>query len=211
MSEYHKINTIYNRDQKGHIIETEFSDPLFDYLFQNQWVWTEKVDGTNIRIIWDGEQVTFGGRTDNAQIPATLIKKLQDLFLTPAMTEKLKSKLPDGAILYGEGYGSRIQKGGGNYNPNGVDFVLFDIQIGGWYLTRSNVGDIADALGIDIVPVVGIGTLEKAIEFVRNGFISQWGDFFAEGIVARPLVEMKNRKGNRVIVKIKHRDFHVTK
>lgn len=26
----------------------------FDYLKDNTWIFTEKVDGTNIRIMWDG-------------------------------------------------------------------------------------------------------------------------------------------------------------
>jgi len=47
----------------------------------------------------------------------------------------------------------------------------------------------------------------EAIEMVRNGFNSQWGNFMAEGIVARPKVELKTRKGERLITKIKHRDF----
>ena len=41
----------------------------------------------------------------------------------------------------------------------------------------------------------------------RKGFSSQWGDFIAEGIVARPKVEMKTRRGDRIITKIKYRDF----
>jgi hypothetical protein len=43
--------------------------------------------------------------------------------------------------------------------------------------------------------------------FVQNGFTSQWGDFAAEGIVARPKIELKTRGGKRIITKIKHKDF----
>ena len=35
-----------------------------------------------------------------------------------------------------------------------------------------------------------------------------WGDFIAEGIVARPKVTLFTRKGERLITKIKHRDFN---
>lgn len=41
----------------------------------------------------------------------------------------------------------------------------------------------------------------------RLGFKSTWGDFQAEGIVARPSVELKNRAGERIITKIKCKDF----
>jgi len=42
----------------------------------------------------------------------------------------------------------------------------------------------------------------------RAGLVSKWGDFEAEGIVARPAVELKTRAGERIITKLKTRDFH---
>jgi hypothetical protein len=35
------------------------------------------------------------------------------------------------------------------------------------------------------------------------------GDFIAEGLVAKPAVELRNRRGERIVVKIKHKDFIV--
>ena len=51
-----------------------------EYLKNNTWVFTEKVDGTNIRIYWDGHKVTYGGRTERSNIPAHLMNKLIELF-----------------------------------------------------------------------------------------------------------------------------------
>jgi hypothetical protein len=85
--------------------------------------------------------------------------------------------------------------------------VLFDIKIGTWWLQRKDVEEIAKTFGIDVVPIIGEGTLTEAIELTRKGVKSQWGDFLAEGIVARPKTEMKTRRGDRVITKIKHVDF----
>lgn len=114
---------------------------------------------------------------------------------------------PDGDVcLYGEGYGAKIQKGGGNYCPD-QDFVLFDIKIGEWWLLRLDVEDIAQKLSLDVVPVIGSGTLYEMVEIVKEGFNSQWGDFLAEGIVARPSVELKTRRGDRLITKVKCKDF----
>lgn len=48
------------------------------------------------------------------------------------------------------------------------------------------------------------------IHEAEKGFKSQWGDFIAEGIVARPMTELKNRNGSRIITKIKHKDFAET-
>ena len=44
-------------------------------------------------------------------------------------------------------------------------------------------------------------------ELARKGFNSYWGDFKAEGIVARPAFELKARNGKRLITKIKYKDF----
>ena len=214
MEQYHKIQTIFKRDMsnKGKITD-EFSMPEFEYLKDNQWVFTEKVDGTNIRVMWNGKDVVFGGKTDNAQMPTFLLYKLQELFegsKKQLFKEKFVDKegnLFDEVCLYGEGYGAKIQKGGGNYISDGVDFVLFDVKISDWWLERDNVEDIANHFGIKVVPVIGKGTLLGAVEKTKEGFNSQWGDFIAEGIVLRPKVELKNRAGSRIIAKIKHKDF----
>jgi len=204
MKEYHKINTIFKRDGRGNILEDIFSIPEIEYLKNNSWIFTEKIDGTNIRIIWTEEKVTIGGKTDNAQIPSFLISRLQDLF----PLEKFSESFQDSSVcLYGEGYGSKIQKGGGNYIPDGVDFILFDVWIDGWWLKRQDVEQIADKFGIKIVPIVGIGTLSEAIDITRKGFNSVFGNFLAEGLVIKPRVDLFTRNGNRVVTKIKHKDF----
>jgi hypothetical protein len=112
---------------------------------------------------------------------------------------------PPQICLYGEGYGAKIQKGG-LYRPD-QSFVLFDVWINGWWLKRKDVHDIAAKLNIDRVPIIGTGTLQAMEHMVRQGFNSQWGPFPAEGIVARPAVELRTRRGDRVITKLKTRDF----
>ena len=80
--EYVKIPNIFKREEfgKNRIIEGEYSTPELKYLAELPWAWSEKVDGTNVRIIWDGHRVSFGGRTDNAQIPSHLVNRLNELF-----------------------------------------------------------------------------------------------------------------------------------
>jgi hypothetical protein len=208
MKEYHKIQTLFKRDpatQYKTLLEREFSLSEFEYLSQNEWVFTEKVDGTNIRIMFDKEKITFGGKTNDAQISTVLVQRLNERFLH--QLETFKSIFSDGVCLYGEGYGARIQKGGGNYRKD-QDFVLFDVKVGDWWLQRKDVEQIAHQLSIDVVPIIGRGTLQEMVEKTRSGFMSQWGDFMAEGIVARPKVELKTRSGERIITKIKYKDFH---
>ena len=83
MNQYHKIQTVFLRDPATNyktLLEGQYALPEFEYLANNQWTWTEKVDGTNIRVIWDGTAIVFGGKTDNAQIPASLVNRLSDTF-----------------------------------------------------------------------------------------------------------------------------------
>jgi hypothetical protein len=208
MSEYHKIQSIYKRDMTSRrktLLEGQWTIPEFEYLAGNVWTFTEKVDGTNIRVIFQGGGIKFGGRTEDAQIPAQLVARLNERFLP--LAAKLCEVFPDGAaVLYGEGYGAKIQKGGGNYRAD-QDFVLFDVRVGQWWLQRADVHDVAQKLGIDVVPVIGEGSLHDAVAWAKRGIRSTWGDFEAEGIVARPKAELMTRGGQRLVAKIKCRDF----
>lgn len=213
MNTYHKIQTVFLRNPETKfktLLEGQYSKPEFEYLANNEWVYTEKVDGTSIRVIFNGERITFGGKTDRSQIPAQLVTRLEEVFLPKldAFSEIFSGEV----CIYGEGYGAKIQKGGGNYNPF-QDFVIFDIKVGDWWLERENILDIAAKLDLQldlvVVPIIGRGTLPEMVGMVREGFNSIWGDFRAEGIVARPAVELKARNGSRIITKLKCKDFPV--
>lgn len=211
MKEYIKIQTVFKRDERTKkIIEGSYSMPEFEYLKDNLWTFTEKVDGTNTRVMWNGTGVVFGGKSEDAQMPMHLLYQLQKLFEGTAKRQLFIQKFgadPTEVCMYGEGYGSKIQSAGKLYIPDGHDFVLFDVKIGDLWLERENVDDIARFFGIQSVPIIGEGTLAEAIELTRAGQKSQWGDFHSEGIVARPKTELLSRRGERIITKIKHRDF----
>ena len=206
--EYVKIPNIFKREEFGNnkLIEGEYATPELSYLAELPWVWTEKVDGTNIRVMWDGHSVTFGGRTDKAQIPAHLVNRLNELFGGTDKEEIFEQHFGNTpVILFGEGFGEKIQKGGGLYGP--VDFILFDVFIGGMWLKREDVESIASVFGIKVVPIIGIGPLPLAVDTIRRHPISRLRDAELEGIVCRPAFELQDRRGNRIIVKIKCRDF----
>lgn len=203
VKEYHKIQSLYKRDLKGNMLFGDFSLEEFKYLANNEWVFTEKVDGTNIRVIWQNLAIRFGGKTDNAQMPTLLYDRLVELFKPGKMLEVFDND----ACLYGEGYGAKIQKVGIDYKADGVDFVLFDIRVGNWWLKQDDVREIGTKLGLACVPIIGTGTLADLEDKVRDGFTSMWGDFPAEGIVARPKVELYDRSHRRIITKLKQKDF----
>lgn len=206
MKEYHKIQTVFLRDPDTKfktLLEGQYAKPEFEYLKDAVWVFTEKVDGTNIRVQWDGTNVSFAGKTDNADTPKFLLEKLASLFPREYFVERELSSM----CLYGEGYGAKIQKEGDAYIADGVSFILFDVQANGIWLERHNVEDIANQLGVDVVPIVGKGTLSDAIEMVKNGYPSRLRKLPPEGLVLRPELEMLNRLGHRIITKIKLSDF----
>lgn len=214
MEEYHKIQTIFKRDMENNpklVIEGDWTLPEFEYLANNQWEWTENIDGTNIRICWDGEHKYTLGRSNNSDIPTHLMQALEETFPNEKLADFFKSDKDEDTriILIGEGYGPKIQKGGGNYRDD-AGFILFDVKIGDWWLRRSDVDDIASKLGIDSVPIVGHGTLFEAIESIKGGVKSIFGNFLSEGYVLRPTVELFDRGGRRIITKLKHRDFGIT-
>jgi hypothetical protein len=209
MREYPKIYGPYARHVDGpdrnKLIEGQWSRPEIGYLADFEWHFTEKVDGTNIRVHWDGHKVEFGGRTDRAQIPAKLVTVLQNLFPEELFEQQFGTTE---VTLYGEGYGAGIQKGGGNYLATGVSFVLFDVRVGEWWLLRNDVLDVAAKLGLGAVPLILTGTVAEAIDCVRGGFVSEWGTFAAEGLVGVTSAGLLDRAGNRIMVKVKAADFH---
>lgn len=182
--------------------------PEFKILADLPWTWTEKVNGTNIRIMWDGHKVRFGGRTDGAAIPAALIEVLMAAFPEELMEQQFGG---DTATLYGEGYGARIASGSGVYSAH-PSFILFDVMIPDvegrqWWLERDNIVAVANGLGIDVVPLFMTDNVPAAIHAVRLGITSSWGNFPVEGLVGTAPKGLLSRGGERLQMKIKTEDF----
>lgn len=208
MLEYNKIETVFNRDTQGtkKLIEGSYRNKTVEYISNNTWCWTEKIDGTNIRVHWDGHKVEFAGRTDKAQIPTHLYERLDELFSGNDNEELFEQMFGDREVyLFGEGYGPKIQKGG-DYRDT-VDFILFDVMICGNYQPRETVQELAKVFSIDCVPIIFEGTIEEAVNFVKTKPKSTFGTAMMEGLVGKPLCELKDRAGNRLIVKVKVCDF----
>ncbi len=202
--EYQKINSIWERDGKGIILPDRWATPEISYLSLLPWHWTEKVDGTNIRLHWNGSEVTVGGRTDRAQVPATLLSALKP-WTAPGIWQVTFPEADD-VTIYGEGYGARIQKGGGNYRPD-QGFIMFDVRVGDWWLTDDGIEDVAAKMGFDIVPFFGTFSVVEAWDLIRLGSLnSAWPGVTMEGLVGRPATELYNRRGQRVIAKVKAKD-----
>ncbi|HKT90133.1 MAG TPA: RNA ligase family protein [Candidatus Sulfotelmatobacter sp.] len=206
-AEYHKIDTLFERDKETFVVDPDrLKSTVLGTI--NLWDVTEKIDGTNIRVMLsETGEVSFGGRSNTAQIPGDLLQHLHRTFTQEKMTTLWIDGTQTQVVLYGEGYGPGIQKGGGLYRSD-KSFILFDVLVGGkWWLEREAVSDVAAKLGIEAVPYLGRMTLEEIVERVRTPFESMIGKATAEGVVARPIETLFDRRGERVIIKLKTRDF----
>ena len=208
---YPKINTLFKRDSKGKIIEDEFSLKEFEYLKNNLWSVTEKVDGTNIRVIWNSDlkTVTIKGKANNSTMNDLLYSKLLSIFTV----ERMDSYYPNTSmILFGEGYGFKVQKCGKRYLVDDHDFILFDVNINGKWLNTDNITDIANTLKIKRVPLLTPMTILQVIELIKNGgfisTISNDNTLVAEGVVIKPLcAELYSYDGKPIIAKLKVQDY----
>ena len=253
---YQKINTLFKRDANNIVMQyDEFVDPAFTYLRSLPWDATTKIDGTNIRLevthsVLDAEcmddgltipksiewELTFKGKTDNANIPKPLMKYLTETFTEDKVFNALGikkimnesdwvdkgwivskdeplpdyTKIPKRYTLYGEGYGAGIQKCGGRYIKNGVSFIGFDVKVDDMYLLRPNMVEIFQKMNCPTTHYHGQMTIDEALDIVRKGFIDEIAEdrtFIAEGLVLSSPIGLKNRRGERLVVKIKYCDF----
>lgn len=205
MQRYHKINAIYKRHDKK-LVEGEYSQKEFTLLANNRWIFSEKVAGTNIRIHFDGEKVTFLGRNNNSHIPPHLLERLETLF----KIEDVAKYVYPGCILCGEGFGERIEEPlGSQYNPDHADFILFDvIAMDGKYCDRSIVEKIAQNFNIQAVPLVFSGTLDEAVAYIKEKPASKIAEnVVMEGIVGTPEGDFLTGRGERIVVKLRLDDF----
>lgn len=206
-NEYHKIDTLFERDKSTFVVDpARIKASVLATI--SEWDVTEKIDGTNIRVILSAEgEVSFGGRTDNAQMPGDLLQYLVRTFQQDKLQQALWLEGPVSVVLYGEGYGPGIQKGGGLYRKDKA-FILFDCLVDGkWWMERNAIELIAAKLGIDVVPYLGRMSLDQIVDLVRTPFASKLGTAISEGVVARPIETLFDRRGERVIIKLKTKDF----
>jgi len=186
-------------------------DPI---TYFNRAVVTHKIDGTNGRLIWDGEELIAGSRNqtlvgghDNFNFSEWVDSNID--------IESFEENFANvDVVVFGEFFRDSIN-GRVEYGDNSR-FRVFDIFINSVFLDWSDVVGVAEnSLGLDVVPHSYMNNPDK--EKLEN-YIKDYNDPLAkeeaneeerigEGVVARPPVEMKYKKDNRVIYKIKSEKF----
>lgn len=207
-TEYGKITTLLERDENTFkVIDKKIARE--EFLIPQTWHVEEKLHGTNIRLIWDGSNVTVRGRTDEGQVHSALTENL--INSTRDAFDLHFTGVP--VTVYGEGIGPKIQKGSGNYNTE-MTIVVFDVMIGSYWLEPDNVTDVANKLGLQRAPILFTDAdLDDIIHLVKKGFNSKIAEqntgakYGSEGIIAKTVPGLFNRQGHRLMFKLKTQDF----
>lgn len=174
-----------------------------EYLRDQEWHYKRKIDGANLRVQWNGEQALWNGKSNSFVCGANLAEYMNETFLEEIFEEKFgRDKV---VTLFGEHMGPKVQ-----VNELGLEkdeFILYDVNIDGTWLDTDGIMDTAEYFKIRTVYDLmdnryPYDTLDELIRRVSSGEFAQW-----EGIVATPLVELRDQNGQRIIVKIKNRDY----
>lgn len=203
---YPKFYGPYERDKESKYLDMNLPrDGVKPYMNRDtKWWVSEKMDGTNTRIIWDGYKLEVKGRTGGSHLQGYQTELLSELMQNG--NYKFDETFGEQEVtIYGETLGGKIQK-----NPHGVDpqFQAFDIKVGEVWLKYEDVRDISEKLGIGYVEHKLFDSWNKVLMyFMYTARQRKENAEYFEGLVAIPEHMPLTRTGERVITKIKVADF----
>lgn len=174
----------------------------------------EKVHGTSAHVAYrrgtpkDGLRYFPGGVSEHS---------FQALFDHDALLAKFAAQFPDAdeVTVYGEAYGGSCQKMSHTYGI-ALQFIVFDVQVGDVWLSVPQAEAVAQALGLEFVPYLRISTDVTALDTARDmpSEVAKRRGITeprpSEGVVLRPLIELRKNNGDRIIVKHKGEAFKET-
>ena len=182
-----------------------------DNLYKNQTIMLfrecyamEKIHGTSAHVGWKFETKKINYFTGESH--EVFLKMFDEDFLI----KKFEEIFPDqDVVIFGEHYGGKTQGMSHTYGKV-AKFIAFDVKVGFVWLNVPNAEDVCKQFGIEFVHYAKINaTLDNlteqrdapSVQAVRNGLTDY--PRRREGIVCRPLVEMRTNNGERVIAKYK--------
>lgn len=169
----------------------------------------EKIHGTSAHISWkDGKVILSPGGESS--------ERFNKLFDIDKLKEKFEELFDSNVVIFGEAYGGKQQGMSGTYGKE-LKFVVFDVKVEDHWLDVPNAFDVSHKLGLKFVAFNKIKTILKEIDnerdkpsmqSFRNGIFE---NKLREGVVLRPLIEVRKNNGDRIIVKHKRDEFKETK
>ena len=207
---YQKILAPFGRaTPKDRLVDTSiFAKAWVKMFYENEikMFASEKIDGTSVGLVWDGERISFVGHTEKSEFSPRYLEYLKNTFGTSEFESVIEEIFRDKPVtIYGEG----ISK---DYNvhygfPEG-NFIMYDIQNSdGVFYNREAVKEIAKKLDL-LYPWEEVMTLKEAIEFIKTRPDSKLNpQYKMEGLVVRAPLELYTNNFDRVICKVKVKDF----
>lgn len=165
----------------------------------------EKIHGTSAHVSYrDGKLNFFSGGEKHDKFVA--------LFDQDALQAQFVETGCDDVTVYGEAYGGKCQGMKDTYGPD-LKFIAFEVKVGDCWLNVPNAADLAMSLGFEFVYYAKILTTLADIDRERDDLSAQairngmGNDKPREGVVLRPLIELRKNNGERIVAKHKNEAF----
>ena len=176
-----------------------------DILFFRECFATEKVHGTSAHISYnEGTLSFFAGGTGHEGFVA--------IFDQEDLLQRFRNIDVLSATVYGEAYGGKIMKMSDTYGKE-IQFIAFEVKIGDVWLNVPDACAFVESLGLEFVPFIRVPTNIDTLNSIRDlpsevAFRRGCGaDKLREGIVLRPLIELRKNNGKRIVAKYKSDAF----
>ena len=170
---------------------------------------TEKLHGTNCRLGMINGIPMAGSMELRRKMPENENDWKSNTYWFPwtispvkTMLEEL-SKLHRQVIVFGEVYGTSIQKGYDYDTLQGhVGFKVFDILLDGRFVDHGALVDICCQFCVEVAPVLYRGPFSlEAIKNVADGPTTIGDGHIREGVVVRPIKERRHPSVGRLVMK----------
>jgi len=172
----------------------------------------EKIHGSSAHVSWKKDRIPQISFFSGGEKHENFVK----IFDQENLLKKFEEMGCENVVVFGEVYGGKCQKMSNTYGKD-MKFIAFDVKIGDVWLTVPDAAQVAASLGLGFVHYVEISTDlaeidaqrdADSVQAVRNGM----GEGHKrEGVVLRPLIEVRKNNGERICAKHKRDDFSETK
>ena len=185
-------------------IDNLYKNP--DILLFKECYALEKIDGTSAHIRIEDYKLSFYSGGANYE-------DFIDLFDQEYLLQKLKGNC---ITIFGEAYGGKVQGMSHTYG-DALKFIVFDIRIGEKWLSVLDAEKMALSLDLDFVSYKKICTdvvtldRERSLPSVQAKRNNMGDNIQKEGLILRPIIEVRKNNGARIIAKYKNENWRETR
>jgi hypothetical protein len=163
----------------------------------------EKVHGTSAHLRWKDGWLRFS--------PGGVSHDTFAAIFDESLVTRVKALGYEDVAIYGEAYGGKVQRMGHAYGKE-LRFIAFDVKVGDVWLSVPDMDQVATGLGLEVVPWRKVTTDLAALDWERDrpSEVAErrgCGVHPREGVVLRPLIEVRKNNDHRIIAKHKGAEF----